>query len=68
MTYKYLDFLFIINLSHEMQHYMIAIQSYIYDQVIQVAWQELDKSLNEAHTLDNLVDAHANYLTSSLTK
>lgn len=54
--------------SHEMQHYMVALQNYIYNQVIQVAWQELDKGLNEACSLNDLIETHLNYIKSSLAK
>lgn len=54
--------------SHEMQHYIFALQNYVYNQVIQVAWQELDKSLNDARSLNELIEAHLNYIKSSLVK
>lgn len=51
-----------------MQHYIVALQNYIYNQVIQVAWQELDKSLNEASSLNSLIEAHMSYIKNSLAK
>lgn len=47
---------------HEMQHYMIALQSYIYNQVIQVTWENLQKNLNEAKHIDDLIEMHQNYI------
>ena len=51
-----------------MQHYLSGLQSYIYNQVIQVAWQELQKSLNEITSLDDLIAAHLVYLKNALSK
>lgn len=45
-----------------MQHYMIALQSYIYNQVIQVTWQDLQKNLNEAKHVDDLIEMHQIYI------
>ena len=47
---------------HEMQHYMSALQSYIYNQVIQVTWQDLQKNLNEAKHIDDLIQIHESYI------
>ena len=38
-----------------MQHYLTGLQSYIYNQVIQVAWQDFLKKLNEIKTIDDLI-------------
>ncbi|RNA30942.1 gamma-tubulin complex component 6 [Brachionus plicatilis] len=47
---------------HEMQHYMIALQSYIYNQVIQVTWEDLQKNLNQARHVDDLIEMHQSYI------
>ena len=51
-----------------MQHYVSGLQSYIYNQVIQVAWQNLQKSLNEVTSLDELVKAHEHYIEYALKR
>jgi hypothetical protein len=51
-----------------MQHYMSALQNYIYNQVIQVAWDELQAKLNEAQCIDDLVETHASYMRNALAK
>ena len=51
-----------------MQHYLSALQNYIYNQVIQVAWEELQKNLNNAQCIDDLIDIHLNYIKSALSK
>ena len=51
-----------------MQHYLVGMQSYIYNQVIQVAWQELQKKLNEIKSLDDLISVHSSYLRNALSK
>lgn len=51
-----------------MQHYMSALQSYIYNQVILFAWQELQKKLNEAKSIDDLIETHLAYIKGALAK
>jgi hypothetical protein len=51
-----------------MQHYLVALQNYIYNQVIQVAWNELQAKLNDAKSIDDLIEIHLNYLKSALSK
>jgi hypothetical protein len=51
-----------------MQHYLTGLQSYIYNQVIQVAWQDFLKKLNEIKTIDDLIMAHSLYLENALSK
>lgn len=51
-----------------MQHYMSALQNYIYNQVIQVTWQELQKKLNEAESLEDLIEAHHVYVNNALSR
>ena len=51
-----------------MQHYLSGLQSYIYNQVIQVAWQDLQKKLNEIKCLDDLINAHLFYLRNAWSK
>ncbi|CAF1042296.1 unnamed protein product, partial [Brachionus calyciflorus] len=53
---------------HEMQHYIGALQSYIYNQVIQVTWSELQKNLNEARNIDDLIQIHENYIKTAHSK
>ena len=54
--------------SHEMQHYISALQNYIYNQVIQVAWQDLQKNLNDIKSLDDLIQIHLRYIRIALSK
>lgn len=51
-----------------MQHYLSALQSYISNQVIQVAWQDIQKKLNEVETIQDIIEAHIEYVKSTLTK
>jgi hypothetical protein len=55
-------------LSHEMQHYLSTLQNYIYNQVIQVAWQELQKKLNEVNSLDELIETHVTYIRNAMSR
>lgn len=54
--------------SHEMQHYLSALQNYVYNQVIQVAWKELEKKLNDVKNLDDLIKAHEHYIDYALSR
>ena len=54
--------------SHEMQHYLGALQNYVYNQVIQVAWQELEKKLSTVQNIDDLIKAHEHYLDYALSR
>ena len=60
--------LFELFFSHEMQHYLSGLQSYIYNQIIQVAWQELQTNLNDVKSLDNLIQAHEAYIDYALQR
>ena len=60
--------LFLFLLSHEMQHYLSTLQNYIYNQVIQVAWQELQKKLNEVNSLDELIETHVTYIRNAMSR
>lgn len=51
-----------------MQHYLSALQNYIYNQVIQVAWQDLQKRLNDVKTFEDLIEAHLTYIKNALSK
>jgi hypothetical protein len=51
-----------------MQHYLGALQNYIYNQVIQVAWDELQTKLNDAQCIDDLIETHSSYIKSALAK
>ena len=51
-----------------MQHYLSALQNYVYNQVIQVAWQELEKKLNNVKNLDDLIKAHESYIEYALSR
>ena len=51
-----------------MQHYLGALQNYIYNQVIQVAWDELQRKSNDAQCLDDLIEIHLSYIKSTLAK
>ncbi len=51
-----------------MQHYLSSLQSYIYNQVIQVAWQELQKKLNEVKSLDELIETHVTYIKNAMSR
>jgi hypothetical protein len=51
-----------------MQHYLSALQNYIYNQVIQVAWQDLQKRLNDVTTFEDLIEAHLSYIKNALSK
>jgi hypothetical protein len=51
-----------------MNHYLSGLQSYISNQVIQVAWQDFQKKLNEIKTIDELITAHTLYLQNALSK
>lgn len=61
-------FCFFLLLSHEMQHYLSTLQNYIYNQVIQVAWQELQKKLNEVNSLDELIETHVTYIRNAMSR
>ncbi len=54
--------------SNEMQHYLSGLQNYIYNQIIQVAWQNLQKDLNEVKSLEDLIKAHDNYIEYALQR
>ena len=50
-----------------MEHFLNALQSYIYNQVIHVAWHEFQEQLNNnVKSFDNLRDAHLQYINSIL--
>lgn len=51
-----------------MQHYLSGLQSYIYNQIIQVAWQDLQASLNDVKSLDDLIRAHEAYIDYALQR
>jgi hypothetical protein len=51
-----------------MQHYLSALQNYVYNQVIQVAWQELEKKLNTVQNIDDLIKAHEYYIDYALSR
>ena len=51
-----------------MQHYLSSLQNYIYNQVIQVAWQELQKKLNEVKSLDELIETHVTYIKNAMSR
>lgn len=51
-----------------MQHYLSGLQNYIYNQIIQVAWQDLQKALNEVENLDDLIKAHETYIEYALQR
>jgi flagellin-specific chaperone FliS len=55
--------------SHEMEHCLTALQSYIYNQIIHVAWHEFQEQLdNNVKSLDHLREAHLQYINSILFK
>lgn len=51
-----------------MQHYLSALQNYVYNQVIQVAWKELEKKLDNVKNLDDLIKAHEYYVDYALSR
>ena len=54
--------------SHEMQHYLSALQNYISNQVIQVTWEELQKKLNQIQTIEDLIEVHNAYVKNALSR
>ena len=65
-TYSYVRLFDIF--SHEMQHYLSAIQNYISNQVINLSWEEFQKRLDAVKTIDELLQAHMDYLRSAMTR
>ena len=51
-----------------MQHYLSGLESYIYNQIIQIAWQDLQTHLNEAKNLDELIKSHEIYIEYALSR
>jgi hypothetical protein len=52
-----------------MEHCLTALQSYIYNQIIHVAWHEFQEQLdNNVKSLDHLREAHLQYINSILFK
>lgn len=66
---KFLLFNIVITfyLSHEMEHYLNALQSYIYNQIIHVVWHDFQEQLDDnVKNLDSLRDAHLQYINNAL--
>jgi gamma-tubulin complex component 3 len=55
-------------LRQSMMHLIINLKSYLMFEVLEGGWLVLEKSIQTAKTLDQVIEAHDNYLSSIVTK
>jgi hypothetical protein len=53
---------------HEMQHLLDILQMYITQQLNELSWKEFTTQLEKITTMDNLLQAHDNYLSKCMTR
>ena len=52
-----------------MEHFLNALQNYIHNQILNLCWHEFLEKLDEdVKSLDNLREAHLNYLNNALLR
>ncbi len=49
-------------LKHEMKHFVNQLQNYIFLQVVETGWQDLEQKLKDSIDLDQIIQAHDEYL------
>ena len=53
---------------HQMQHFMTVFTNYITNQVIQIAWNELMRQIQNAKHINEITIAHHEYLDRTMLK
>jgi len=56
-------------MTYEMEHFLNALQNYIHNQIVNLSWHEFQEKLDkDVKSLDNLREAHLNYLNNALLR
>ena len=52
-----------------MEHFLNALQNYVHNQIVNLCWHEFQEKLDDnVKSLDNLREAHLNYLNNALLR